>query len=659
MNTRMALYLLILLSFLYAQVDYATHIQTIFNNSCTDCHRYGNTSGGLNLESYSGVMTNNSNNGPVVIVYEHANSLLWQRVNNGSMPPGNNPDLSSDEINLIAQWIDEGALEVPAVEVDTPDVVINEFLAGSDNCCGSDIFDGNTEDFVELYNYGTEPININGWGFSDTDGLITTVCTTNTIIAPSDFLVLWYTGDNNGFPEVNEKLSKDGETIYIADADGNPMISYDFGPQTDDISYGRNPDGSDTWEYFPIPTPGESNVTENSPPGPFSLIYPEAYDTLSINLENQDDSTNFSWEESVDPDGDSVQYIFQFYGLEVISFMGGAEFTRFYEHTLDNTELPLANNFIADVVIDFYADVANGYFLDSLSESLPLVWGVTSSDGIAIYGNIIQYNQESNTNGFYLDVDISDYYYEIPEIDTPDVVINEFLAANETCCLSPDGNTEDFVEIYNFGSDTININGWGFSDTDGEAVTTAPDTNIAPEGFIVLWFTGDTTGFPEIDSKLSPDGETIYIADANGNPIISYDFGPQTDDISYGRFPDGSESWTYFSSPTPGAPNIESLQLQNEFIPKSFTVFPAYPNPFNPVTTLSYDIPNKGFVDVTVYDMMGRTIKNLVRSDQSYGYKSIKWNATNNQNEVVSAGVYIYKIEFGKLVVTRKMILLK
>ena len=43
---------------------------------------------------------------------------------------------------------------------------------------------------------------------------------------------------NNGFPEINEKLSKDGETIYIADADGNPMISYDFGSQTDDISYG-------------------------------------------------------------------------------------------------------------------------------------------------------------------------------------------------------------------------------------------------------------------------------------------------------------------------------------------------------------------------------------------------------------------------------------
>ena len=244
MKIKFYIYLSILFGLINAQVDYATDIQPIFNNSCTSCH--GN-SGGLSLSSYDNLMSNN-----VVVAGNHADSELYNRITlpetaNGDMPPSGS--LSQSDIDLIAQWIDEGALEVPAVEVDTPDVVINEFLAGSDNCCGSDIFDGNTEDFVELYNYGTEPININGWGFSDTDGLITTTAP-DTSIAPGDFLVLWYTGDNNGFPEINEKLSKDGETIYIADADGNPMISYDFGPQTDDVSYGRNPDGSDTWEYF-------------------------------------------------------------------------------------------------------------------------------------------------------------------------------------------------------------------------------------------------------------------------------------------------------------------------------------------------------------------------------------------------------------------------
>jgi uncharacterized membrane protein len=101
----MVLYFLILLSFLYAQVDYATEIQLVFTNSCTSCHQYGNTSGGLNLTSYSGVMTS-SNSGTSVVPGDHANSLLWQRVNDGSMPGSNQPDLTADEINLIAQWIE-------------------------------------------------------------------------------------------------------------------------------------------------------------------------------------------------------------------------------------------------------------------------------------------------------------------------------------------------------------------------------------------------------------------------------------------------------------------------------------------------------------------------------------------------------------------------
>ena len=152
MNTKMALYFLILLSFLCAQVDYVTEIQPIFTNSCTSCHQYGNTSGGLNLTSYSGVMAS-SNSGTSVVPGDHANSLLWQRVNNGSMPPGNNPDLSSDEINLIAQWIDEGALEVPAVDDITP--FISEYAEGNSN-----------NKYLEFYNPTDQTIDLSGYAFA-------------------------------------------------------------------------------------------------------------------------------------------------------------------------------------------------------------------------------------------------------------------------------------------------------------------------------------------------------------------------------------------------------------------------------------------------------------------------------------------------------------
>ena len=76
---------IISLTVIQAQVDYETQIQTIFNNNCTSCHQYGSQNG-LNLTVYSGVM-NGGTSGAAIVAGDHANSLLWVRVNNGSMPP--------------------------------------------------------------------------------------------------------------------------------------------------------------------------------------------------------------------------------------------------------------------------------------------------------------------------------------------------------------------------------------------------------------------------------------------------------------------------------------------------------------------------------------------------------------------------------------------
>ncbi len=104
-NRMMALFLL---APALAQVDYDSQIQPIFNSKCTQCH--GN-SAGLNLSSYENIMQG-SNNGDVIIPYDYANSELWQRINSGQMPL-NNDDLTSADVDLVAQWIDEGALEEP------------------------------------------------------------------------------------------------------------------------------------------------------------------------------------------------------------------------------------------------------------------------------------------------------------------------------------------------------------------------------------------------------------------------------------------------------------------------------------------------------------------------------------------------------------------
>ena len=105
---------------------------------------------------------------------------------------------------------------------------------------------------------------------------------------------------------------------------------------------------------------------------------------------------------------------------------------------------------------------------------------------------------------------------------------------------------------------------------------------------------------------------------------------------------------------------LESLDIKSSSnLPESFIVHQNFPNPFNPVTNLSYQLPKEGNVQVVIYDMAGRIVKNLILEHQNAGYKTIKWNATNNNGQSVSAGVYVYTVSTRDIKQSRKMLFLK
>ncbi|HIA79712.1 MAG TPA: T9SS type A sorting domain-containing protein [Candidatus Marinimicrobia bacterium] len=104
---------------------------------------------------------------------------------------------------------------------------------------------------------------------------------------------------------------------------------------------------------------------------------------------------------------------------------------------------------------------------------------------------------------------------------------------------------------------------------------------------------------------------------------------------------------------------LDELSSQDELIPSEFALHPPYPNPFNPITTLRYVLPENALVNITIYDMMGRVVKSLINSQQTAGYRSTQWNATNDAGSPVSAGIYLYTIQAGDFRQTRKMVLLK
>ncbi len=110
------------------------------------------------------------------------------------------------------------------------------------------------------------------------------------------------------------------------------------------------------------------------------------------------------------------------------------------------------------------------------------------------------------------------------------------------------------------------------------------------------------------------------------------------------------------SSPDMGAYEYcEELSVASEtHMPIHYSLNAAYPNPFNPVTSIAYSLPQNGNVELIVYNIQGRQIETLINDFQTAGYYSINWNATS-----YPSGVYLIRMESGEFTQTQKVVLVK
>jgi hypothetical protein len=101
------------------------------------------------------------------------------------------------------------------------------------------------------------------------------------------------------------------------------------------------------------------------------------------------------------------------------------------------------------------------------------------------------------------------------------------------------------------------------------------------------------------------------------------------------------------------------LSTESEGIPTEFALHENYPNPFNPTTTLRFDLPEVSNITLTIFNMLGQKIRTYDMQSAAAGYHTLKWNATNDYGDPVGAGVYLYQLQAKDFVKTRKMVLLK
>ena len=262
------------------------------------------------------------------------------------------------------------------------------------------------------------------------------------------------------------------------------------------------------------------------------------------------------------------------------------------------------------------------------------------------------------------------------------IVINEINYHS-----SDDFDTGDWVELYNNSNQDIDISQWKFMDSDDSHIFTISDgVVIESGGYLVLcrdssdfsqFFPNVENYIGEVDFGFSNGGELLRLMDNDDGIVdyVSYD-----DSAPWPLEPDGegmtlellnpslnnndAENWVSsdVTLGTPGQQNSSYDALSNdidEIIPSVFALHQNYPNPFNPTTSIEYDLPNDSYTVVTVFDVMGKHVKTLVDENQFAGFKTIRWDAKNDEGESVAAGMYIYQIKSGVNIASKKMILLR
>jgi hypothetical protein len=146
-----------------------------------------------------------------------------------------------------------------------------------------------------------------------------------------------------------------------------------------------------------------------------------------------------------------------------------------------------------------------------------------------------------------------------------------------------------------------------------------------------------------------------------GPTSVPWGPGPQNlDNVKAWAYPIGSQ--IRFESPAysvqfvmiESGSNVVSVGNEKQPVVDRFALHQNYPNPFNPSTTFSFSLPSKSFVTVKVFDLIGREVATIVNEELQAGNYSRQWVA-----EGLSNGVYFYRLQAGKFVETKKLILLK
>ncbi len=192
--------------------------------------------------------------------------------------------------------------------------------------------------------------------------------------------------------------------------------------------------------------------------------------------------------------------------------------------------------------------------------------------------------------------------------DVGDLVINEFMASNGSTAADQDGEFDDWIEFYNNGSSSIDLEGFFLSD-DADELMQWPfpaGTAIAAGDYLIVWADNDDTQTGlHANFKLSASAESLFLVNAAGEIVDEVTYFDQTEDISYGRFPNGIGNFQLMS-PTHDAENMGTVSTTN--ITTDLGIIKVSPNPANESLFLEVDGLSQNIKTLFIYDLNGRLV---------------------------------------------------
>lgn len=177
---------------------------------------------------------------------------------------------------------------------------------------------------------------------------------------------------------------------------------------------------------------------------------------------------------------------------------------------------------------------------------------------------------------------------------------------------------------------------------------------IGEDGFTKL---NDTWIYDLNDNNWIEDSNSISPNPRQAHQMTETSMSSSTNPILFGGYSvDGinNETWLFG-----GGDYKLNISTTNSIIPNKFQICSAYPNPFNPSITIRYGLDLDSEVSISIYDITGKEINNLLNTDQLQGWHSIEWNGTDHFNNQVPAGIYIGKIKSNEQSKNVKLMYLK